>query len=70
MNTLHIKYTISIVKDQINTMTLTLEVIRKGYCLINDSSIYVSMSYEKGDKANIKHLDKENRLKSALLDIY
>jgi hypothetical protein len=69
MHTLYIKYTISIAKDQINTMTLFLEVMREGYCLINDSSIYVSMSYEKGDKPNIKHLDKENRLKSALLDI-
>jgi hypothetical protein len=51
-------------------MTFFLEVMREGYCLINDSSIYVSMSYEKGDKANIKHLDKENRLKNALLDIF
>jgi hypothetical protein len=69
MNTLYIKYTISIAKDQINIMTLFLEVMREGYCLISDSSIYVSMSYEKGDKANIKHLIKENRLKNALLDI-
>ena len=69
MNTLYIKYTILIAKDQINTMTLFLEVMREGYCLISDSSICVSMSYEKGDKANIKHLIKENRLKNALLDI-